>query len=1241
MSTTYYPRPEILTRPGLQRGHAVIEASAGTGKTFTLEHLVLDLIISSRAKIEQILVVTFTDAATRELRERVRALLRKVCDEGFLVVPEGSADAYWEVNSATRSLLREALFRFDGAAISTIHGFCQSILSEQAFLGGRLFKQEHADGAEMFGFSFREEARLALAESGPVGDALRRWVEGGSTLKSLQELLYRSHREGCPDRCPITPLWDPQGFRRAAAMLPGIEALKADIEALFTDKTTRKGYVRLFDRLFDTISQIQSAASEQAAVSLFLEWAEKDCVINAQKRVQIEHLSWAADMGSAPDLIKRLAAGVRELALLAASDLSFFVCELLPRVQTRLAARKRSLGLIDYDDMLLGVRETLTGPGAGALLETLRRRWKYALVDEFQDTDPVQWEIFRRIFVDGTSEHHLVVIGDPKQAIYGFRGADVHTYHLATACLHTEYGALRLPLKDNFRSTGAMIDAVNAILTAEDAGGRSFFGGMNCYSEQVCCGDPSRTAVEGGEPSAPVHLVHFCGGGERFTAASVKREMASFIAGEILRLADPQTGLLVGRGGGAPAQLRLSDIYILTRTGREGQEIGEVLRRYGIAYAFYKQDGLFQTDEACAIHRLLCAIDAPTDPAWRMPAWLTPFFGVRLEDLAAWRGVEENHPLAARLLKWKQLAAAQQWTRLFDHILAGSGLIRRLIFSQGERALTNYLHLFELLLAEAHARPVTLRDLARGLKARIDGRKAPEGREGELQRLETDKDSVQILTMHKAKGLEAEVVFIGGGFGSPGGHGFKMEIYHHANRRCMHLGKAYAEIAEAIEREKREEEQRLAYVALTRARSRLYLPYFGPAINRDAPEGKSCGLSRIGPFYGALQKQLDLLWKNGCFDNQHLFLLREAGCLARPPRGRGAQIGLEGWPGERLLEAVPSRVKEAEKLESGHRGILLTSYTRMKRGIGWQPPAAEEDERTALRAEEIEGEASATEIELDGLPDALPDGLAELPGGATVGTFLHTLLEETAPTEVASLRFEDWSLLPAVMIRAAATARRHGIHQDYLPCALRMVYHALRTPLYVQSREESAVLDMPDGIASALRRIAELAFTCPIPEKFHPLIAGGGEAAPSGPGRLPYQAVRGYLQGMIDLLFEHKGKVYMLDWKSDRLPSFDRFSLNAHIEANYALQAKVYLLAVVRLIGIRSADEYESRFGGILYIFLRGIRPGEASCPDTGIWFSRPPWHEVAAWEQEFLYCKDWGGKVIELEEAAGEGTAQ
>ena len=1232
MKTTYYPRPEILARPELEKGHAVIEASAGTGKTFTLEHLVLDLIIKTEAKIEEILVVTFTDAATRELRERVRALIRKVCDEGSADKPPGDSAAYWEVNEATRGRLREALFRFDGAAISTIHSYCQRVLSEQAFLGGRLFEQEHADGSEMFGFAFREEVRLTLVETGSVGDALRLWIEQNNTLQDLQDFLYKCHREGCPERCPITPLWDPRGFRKALDELPESENLMAAVQTFFTDGTSRRGYEKLHERLFAATSAIAAAASFQVAVSLFTEWTDKKCTINKAGHMQIDHLNRAAKMEGAPAVFRELATGLNEIMLRAAPEGSFFAYELLPRVQIRLAARKRSLGLIDYDDMLLGVLDALKGTGSAVLLDALRRRWKYALVDEFQDTDPVQWEIFRQIFVDGTSDHRLFVIGDPKQAIYGFRGADVHTYKIAKDYLIGNCGAARLPLIKNYRSTAGLIEAVNKILTAKDPEGKTFFDGLNSYDDPVECGDCSRTAEEAEKPAAPVHLIHLYDQAEKLSASSVRRGVACFIAEEIKRLVNEDDGLVTGSARSGPALIKHSDIFILTRSGREGQQIGEVLRRYGIPHAFYKQDGLFKTDEADNVHRLLCAITSPADPAARMSAWLTPFFDIPLEELMAWKDAGESHPLVTLLLRWKLFADGQNWARLFDEILTGSGLVRRLVLAGGERALTNYLHLFEVLLAEAHSHPVTLRELARGLKARIDGREMPEGREGDIQRLETDREAVQILTMHKAKGLEAEVVFIGGGFGNPGGgSGIKTSIYHLDNQRQMHIGRASGEIAIAIDRENNEENQRLAYVAITRAKSRLYLPYFGEAPE-GAPEENNYGYN-LGKFYRSLQKQLDLLREDGRLNDSSRFVYRSASCRQRQPREHDEEINLEGWPGESLLELPASSAGEAGEIEPGHRGVLLTSYTRMKQGKGWQPPIADADDQATWRSEEVSGEVAPAKITVgDDEPSAsFTGGTPELPGGREAGIFLHALLEDTPASEIGALSFSEWSSLPAVYKRTAAAARRHGFAEEYLPGVFKLIYFALRTPIRVKSTEKTALLQMTGGVAEGNRRIAEMAFIYPIPEAFHPLISGNAAAAEGKSGDLPpFQALRGYMQGLIDFVFEHEEKIYLLDWKSDCLKTFDEDSLNTYVEANYSLQARVYTLAVLRLLGIRSEEEYAEHFGGVLYLFLRGIRPGNDGQAGEGIWFSRPPWCVISTWEEEFVTRAEWGGKVIE-----------
>ena len=222
--------------------------------------------------------------------------------------------------------------------------------------------------------------------------------------------------------------------------------------------------------------------------------------------------------------------------------------------------------------------------------------------------------------------------------------------------------------------------------------------------------------------------------------------------------------------------LQANDIFILTRSGREGLEIGEHLRSARIPYAFYKQDGLFQTREAEDIRALLAAIADPHQRSRRIRAWQSRFFAVSLEVLVDCEDLPGAHPLMGRLLDWKALAETKSFDRLFASIIEDSGVIEReLFFRDNERALTNYLHIFEILVEEAGRSRATLPELIHTLSAFIARRRLPKGEDGNVQRLESERKAVQIMTMHKTKGLEASVVFLFGGFDSFGG---KTHIYH-------------------------------------------------------------------------------------------------------------------------------------------------------------------------------------------------------------------------------------------------------------------------------------------------------------------------------------------------------------------------------------------------------------------------------------------------------------------------------
>ncbi|MFW6050068.1 MAG: UvrD-helicase domain-containing protein [Myxococcota bacterium] len=1062
-----YPRPEVLDDIRLDRP-TVIEASAGTGKTYTLEHLVVELLVRGAASIEEILIVTFTEKATREMRQRIRRTLGALLharpgDPGLAAEGESA----WAVDDEARRRLRDAWMRFDRAPISTIHGFCQRVLGEHAFDSGGLFAQELVDARSLFERSLRAEVREGLAEGDPLRDVLERCFGAGDTSRLESDLFAWFQERG-------RPMPDP----------PDPEAP--------------------FGRL---------------------------------------------------------------------------VHELLPRVRARLAALKRRSGQLDFDDLLLRLHEALHGPGGDALAARLRAAYRCCLVDEFQDTDEVQWDIFRRLFLTGDGRHGLFVIGDPKQAIYGFRGGDIHTYLAARDAL-AERGA-RVPLLANYRSTERAVAAQNVIF------GGGFFQGDIQY-EPVRCGRPGPVLEnDRGQEVPPVVLVQVvdrrplrADGIRSAFAGFVAREIQRVVRGEALRHGEP----------GALRPVRYSDVHVLTRSGREALEVGDALRRHGVPHAFFKQEGLFQTAEARHVRDVLRAVADPGDRARRLRAWLTPFFGVPLADLSRVRDADETHPLVARLHHWKALADAHDHPALFRDLLEGSGLVRReAFFEESERALTNYLHLCELLLAETHRRRRGLPELVAHLSALIDRRAAQAGEDANVQRLESERDAVQILTMHKAKGLEAKVVFVAGGFTARPGDGNAPRVCHRDGAREAWLGKAPDEVEARIQQEAREEDERLLYVAVTRAAARLYLPYLGPpASDRDG-----------SPLEHTFSRM------NGCYRILNDRLVALVGQDAAPPElfartrvwvgGDGAAEAEEAhdggrapWsPPEALLEPPPDPGEALAGLRTRRAGPVVTSYTRLKAGHG------------GYVAPEAEGESFTGEA-FDLAPAETERG--GLPGGSAVGVFLHEVLEEL---ELAAVReaaeAKAWSQREEVAALFRVAARRNGVAAVHVPEAQRLVFEALRAPV------EAGALRLPAGLCSLDRRVAEMSFHYPVPEEAHPRL---DEPRPA-PDGWPFRVGRGYVRGVVDLVFEHDGRVYFLDWKSDRLPSWSEDAIARHVERNYALQAKLYALGVLRLLDVRDRAAYDARFGGLLYCFLRGM--GE---PGAGVHFERPGWDAVREWEE-------------------------
>lgn len=1073
-----YLRPLVLERLPAE-GHAIIQASAGTGKTYVLEHLIIELLRTTAKSIEEILVVTFTERATAEMRVRIRQRIERLLHEA----PQSGSPALAghslvRLDAAARERLAGALGAFERAPVFTIHAFCRRVLSEFAFHSGARFALELDDGRRSFRSAFRAELRERFAADELLRRALEHWLEDHSA-DELETLLYAAYR------CRYQP---------AAHASAGVGLPPAG-----------------------------GAITPRAMIDLYL-----------------------------------------------------------PAIAERLARDRRERGAIDYDDMLALVWQALEAPGGPALARALRQRYRIAMVDEFQDTDDLQWRIFRRLFVEGGEGHRLLVVGDEKQAIYAFRNADVHSFLRARTELRSA-GAAPLALDTNFRSTASMIDAHNLIF--DQTARPPLFDGAISYAP-VKCGVPERRALdENGRAITPITLMRYRPpGGGKGSAQHARDQIGKFIAAAIKRMIDEPAGAITiaepPHGGEAPERrkIRPSDIFVLAATKKECEEIGGHLREAGVPFAFYKLDGLLQGDEAGDVLAVLRALEDLTDRSRRRQAWLSPFFAMEYRDLAAAADPPPEDPRMRLLDEWRALAEDERFAELFDHMLYGSGLAdRELFLRRGDRALANYLQIFELLLERAVAERLALTEIIERLEGYIGGRDQPPGPDGNIHRIESERAAVQVMTMHMSKGLEADVVLLFGGLYA-GGQRPPLAVYHEGDDRRFAIGKEErAEAKQSIESEQREESQRLLYVALTRARAKLFLPLYQPNTIRA-----------LNGHYAQLNQRLLELVPSAAADRRSgrttsMIEVVDASDAGELPAGAPGAMPIEQWvPPAELLEDRGEPERTFELLVRAHPPLRMNSYTSLKReSADWELMPA--DFKTDL----------APAIESD-----------DLPGDSNTGLFLHEVIERLDFESLAIAGGLDaWRRLEEVERLFHHAMSRHQVRDPrWFDRGTEMVYRTLSTPLRTAS-------GIRIGTLGRCRGTREMEFVFPIPEASHP--------QPGGAGGARWIAERGYLKGFIDFVFEADGLIYFADWKSDLLRDYRPESVRQHVERNYQLQALIYSAGVVRLLRTRDEADYRRRFGGLLYVFLRGV--GASDDPADGIYFHCPDWSEIRRNQDELM----------------------
>ncbi|MCK9283807.1 MAG: exodeoxyribonuclease V subunit beta [Rhodocyclaceae bacterium] len=1158
-------------------GLQAIEASAGTGKTWSIAALYLRLLLECALPVERILVVTFTKAATAELRRRIRT--RLAAARSALQSGEPGDDAVLRALlprlDAAQAVVRLtlAIESFDLAAIHTIHGFCQRALAERAFESAQAFDAELlSDDSALLRETVEDVWRneLAAADADWAAWLTRRLPGPAALLSALRPHLGKPYLIRLPPPSP-------DASAEAACQRALDEARQAWADG-------RESAIALLTAAGDHLKQnIYSPPQLAAHAALTDAWMRHDGALPANSLTLFTPGKLAGSVkkgGEVPRhplfaVIERLLATRKALDDARERRYGHFLLRALEAWEDRLMRRKDERNLQTFDDLLLRLHRALEGEGGADLAEALRVRYGAALIDEFQDTDPLQYAIFRCVFAAG--KRPLFFVGDPKQAIYSFRGADLQAYFNA----RDEAGA-PWHLATNYRSLPALVAAVNALFAARP---QPFFDPRLEFVAVAAAPHPPAPLTVDGDDGAPLcfwflprEAVDAKGKPKALDKGHARQRIAAAVAADIARLLNLAAAGMAKIGDRA---LSGGDIAVLVKSHHEGRLMRAALAARGVACVRYGQDSVFDSREAMEIERLLLAVAEPSHGGLLRAALAT--------DLLGWRGAElfalERDGVAwdacfQRFRRWHVLAQERGFIAMWSALLGEMQVAPRLLAqAEGERRMTNLQHLSELLHRLAHERSLDVAALAKHLADERSGAGGSFDSEARLLRLESDAQLVKIVTVHGAKGLEYPLVycpFLWDGVRSFDGETpLKFHAAAGEHAATLDFGSAERAVHGALaQQERRAELLRLAYVALTRAKCRCIVAW--GAMN----DAETSALAWL--LHGAVGEDFKALDDAALRADLDGFATTCASIAAVDlPEGGGSRYALPASDAA-ALAARPfvGRIAPAWRTHS---------FT------AWQVAAEAEAEAEAAQLPDHDAATPPAAVsEFAGAADLTQD-VSVFPRGANAGSALHALLE-TADFA----RFD-----PAGV---AAGLRGYGIAAAHAPAAAQLLRDTLAADLDGRGLRLAAL--------DPARQLRELEFLFPIAAPDMARLAaaiGPGQGADGRldrrVARLQVGTARGFLKGYIDLAFEYEGRLHLLDYKSNWLgPRFADYGAEslaaAMAEADYDLQALLYAVALHRLLTARRTDYAPQRhLGGAYYLFLRGIDPAR---PGSGVHFWQP-----------------------------------
>ena len=1152
----------------LIKGVTLLEASAGTGKTYALARIVLRLVAEKGVEIGRILTVTFTTAATDELRSRIRSLLAEALArimEDEEIRDDETIESLRLKRDQRDSIIRRlrlAVTSFDEAVICTIHGFCNRALMENAFQTNSLFDAElHRDSKSLAVEAMEEFWRERIAVAHPVVAA----AASTEKLKLETQAVFF-------DRLPKTEEYH-LGFKLE------VEDVESKLIERFDDLCqawpgARAEYVEYVGKCVKSGTRLQKYCQLHAGIldSALGEGAVSPASLKVLEEIREGNLKLKNDYLDHPKPV------VAVLAERFCETMGLFGRAIrvscVDYATQKVMQWKERRGILSFDDLLgFTAKAVAAGDDSGAALrKSLGERFDAALIDEFQDTDPVQFRIFKDLFGLGSS-HWLFLIGDPKQSIYRFRGADLEAYFKFAR----DTGATKFSLNVNHRTVAPLVNAVNQVFTGSDNPFLHTDLTFTPVSPRGGEDDVKKTFAWGRDTASALEIRELNWNRDKEPGNSdARRCILRNMGNEICRLLDE------GRIGGNP--VRPGDIAILVRANWEAREVWRDLRRRGLPAIVHSDVSLFEGEEAKELLWVLEAIIHYRNERSIKRALATGLMGKVVGDFEEWQdNPGEWDDWVDRFRKyldmWRKRGVYVALRELFTDADVLQLNLRR---NDGERRITNFLHLSEVLHQASSENPLSPSSLCHWLRGHIADEN-PSSDEYQL-RLESQSESVRILTTHKSKGLEFPIVFLPGLFFNFGGRNGDFRYHDKDGKLVINLGDYADDEAKEMGRlEEEREDARVFYVAVTRAVSSCYI-YHAPVAVRDGQKVPS--LTRIIRSW-----DID---DDGDADESGGIQANVAGWLANMDASQAAYISFDADETESASIPVESLVGEASTLEHARweegRSLpgcrLVTSFSGLVKDVGFEG----RDLDAGTPDEDFSGAVKQQSLPL----------IFEFPAGAHAGNFMHDLFENAKFTDSS-----EWDKL--IRDRLA----RHMFEEKWAAPIRSMLEEVVKTELEPGLRlaevpDEDRLNELSFNYTIDRARLVKCASRLPENDLLRLYLEGVKSVEP---GQHAINSEK-FMNGSIDLLFRSNGKYYILDWKSNNLNGgmpggFAPEHLKSEMLANkYVLQYHVYVVAVHRYLKQRIPEyNYDTHFGGVFYLFVRGMKQGEKE----GVFTARPP----------------------------------